>query len=149
MKKNLLLIMCCISILSMLVSCDIEPVTSEIPIMTNTPEGTAELQMTPLYNEITQEKAKEMIDTLENYIIVDVRSEMEYDMGHIPGAILIWENDISSKASSFLPDKDAVILVYSNSSESSKIAAQTLGSLGYTKVYEFGSITEWEYEITR
>ena len=149
MKKNLLLIMCCISILSMLVSCDIEPVTSEIPIMTNTPEGTAELPMTPLYNEITQEKAKEMIDTLENYIIVDVRSEMEYDMGHIPGAILIWENDISSKASSFLPDKDAVILVYSNSSEISKIAAWTLGSLGYMKVYEFGSITEWEYEITR
>ena len=51
--------MCCISILSMLVSCDIEPVTSEIPVMTNTPERTAELAMTPLYNEITQEKAKD------------------------------------------------------------------------------------------
>ena len=37
------------------------------------------------YEQITQEAAKEMMDTQE-VIILDVREQDEYDGGHIPGA---------------------------------------------------------------
>ena len=42
------------------------------------------------YHQITQEEAKEMMDTQE-VIILDVREQDEYDSGHIPGAVLLPE----------------------------------------------------------
>ena len=40
------------------------------------------------YQQITQEAAKEMMDTQE-VVILDVREQHEYDSGHIPGAVLL------------------------------------------------------------
>ena len=40
------------------------------------------------YQQITQEEAKEMMDTQE-VIILDVREQDEYNSGHIPGAVLL------------------------------------------------------------
>ena len=40
------------------------------------------------YQQITQEEAKEMMDTQE-VIILDVQEQDEYDGGHIPGAVLL------------------------------------------------------------
>ena len=40
------------------------------------------------HQQITQEEAKEMMDTQE-VIILDVREQDEYDSGHIPGAVLL------------------------------------------------------------
>ena len=57
---------------------------------TRTPKATdITPTITKTYTEITQEKAKEIMDTHEDYIILDMRSEKEYDMGHIPGAVSI------------------------------------------------------------
>ena len=41
------------------------------------------------YEQITAEAAKELIDTQESFVILDVRTQQEYDLGHIPGAIVI------------------------------------------------------------
>ena len=48
--------------------------------------GASEAQ--PSYQQISQEEAKEMMDTQE-VIILDVREQEEYDGGHIPGAVLL------------------------------------------------------------
>ena len=40
-----------------------------------------------LYKRISQDQAKEMMDTLDDYIILDVRTELEFKYGHIPNAI--------------------------------------------------------------
>ena len=40
------------------------------------------------YQQISQEKAKEMMDTQE-VVVLDVREQDEYDSGHIPGAVLL------------------------------------------------------------
>ena len=42
-----------------------------------------------VYVNITAEKAKQIMDTEEGYIILDARTQEEYDEGHIPGAIVI------------------------------------------------------------
>ena len=75
------------------------------------------------YHQITQEEAKEMIDTQE-VIILDVREQDEYDSGHISGAVL----------------------VYCRSGNRSKTASSALAELSYTNVYEFGGINTWPYE---
>ena len=64
------------------------------------------------YEQITQEAAKEMMDTQE-VIVLDVREQSEYDSGHIPGAVLLPVGSIDEKtAAAVIPEKDSTVLVY-------------------------------------
>ena len=100
-----------------------------------------------VYVNITAEEAKQIMDTEEGYIILDVREQNEYDAGHIPGAIVISHEEITEKAEEMLTDKDQLILVYCRSGRRSKIAAEALVELGYTNIKEFGGIIDWPYEV--
>ena len=99
------------------------------------------------YQQITQEAAKEMMDTRE-VVILDVREQHEYDSGHIPGAVLLPVGTITEDtAAAVIDDLDTVVLVYCRSGNRSKTASQALADLGYTNVYEFGGINDWPYEV--
>ena len=100
-----------------------------------------------MYVNITAKEAKEIMDTQQGYVILDVREQAEYDQGHIPGAIVIPHEEIEAKAEAALPDKDQLILVYCRSGRRSKIAAEALVKLGYTNIKEFGGILDWPYEV--
>jgi len=99
------------------------------------------------YQQITQEKAKEMMQADDGHIIVDVRRQEEYDSGHIPGAILIPNESIGTEQPKELPDLDQVILIYCRSGQRSKVASQKLADMGYTHIYEFGGIIDWTGEV--
>ena len=96
---------------------------------------------------ITAEEAKQIMDSQEGYIILDVRTQEEYDQGHIPGAIEISREEIVENAEEVRTDKDQLILVYCRSGRRSKIAAEALVELGYTNIKEFGGIIDWPYEV--
>ena len=100
-----------------------------------------------VYMNITAEEAKQIMDTEEGYVILDVRKQEEYDQGHIPGAIVISHEEIAEKADEVLTDKDQLILVYCRSGRRSKIAAEALVELGYANIKEFGGIIDWPYEV--
>ena len=102
-----------------------------------------------VYVNITAEEAKRIMDSEEGYIILDVRTQEEYDEGHIPGAIVISHEEIEEKAEDVLTDKDQLILVYCRSGRRSKIAAEALVELGYTNIKEFGGIIDWPYEVEK
>lgn len=99
------------------------------------------------YEQISAQQAKEIMDSETGYVIVDARTQEEFDAGHIEGAILIPEYEIAQRAEKELPDKEQIILVYCRSGRRSKIASQALVDLGYTNVKEFGGIIDWPYEI--
>ena len=101
------------------------------------------------YEQIGGAEAKTLMDSESGYIIIDARTQEEYDQGHIPGAILIPEYEIADRAEKELPDKNQLILVYCRSGRRSKIAAEELVKLGYTNIKEFGGIIDWEYEIVK
>lgn len=101
------------------------------------------------YEQITPQQAKEIMDTEQEYIIIDARTEEEFAEGHIENAILIPEYEIKDRAEKELPDKDALILVYCRSGRRSKIASEELVKLGYTNVKEFGGIIDWPYEVVK
>ena len=100
-----------------------------------------------VYVYITAEEAKQIMDSEEGYVILDTRTQAEYDEGHIPGAIVISHNEIEEKAEQLLPDKDQLLLVYCRSGRRSKLAAEALVKLGYTNIKEFGGIIDWPYEV--
>jgi rhodanese-related sulfurtransferase len=101
------------------------------------------------YEQITAEEAKRLMDTETNFVILDVRTEQEYDLGHIPGAIVIPNEVILEEAEGTLTDKNQLILVYCRSGRRSKEASQKLVDLGYTNGKEFGGIIDWPYQTTR
>ena len=41
------------------------------------------------YMQITQDEAKKMMDEKKDILILDVREQLEYDEGHVPGAVLL------------------------------------------------------------
>ncbi|MBQ7331465.1 MAG: rhodanese-like domain-containing protein [Oscillospiraceae bacterium] len=100
-----------------------------------------------VYMNITAQQAKEMMDSQEGYIILDTRTQEEYDESHIPGALLIPHDEIKEKAEDVLTDKNQLILVYCRSGRRSKLAAEALAELGYTNIKEFGGIIDWPYEV--
>ena len=102
-----------------------------------------------MYEQITAEEAKQIMDSGEELVILDVREQDEYDTGHIPGAVLIPYEKIREKAEEVLPDKNKTILVYCRSGRRSKIAAESLTKLGYGNVKEFGGILDWKYETEK
>ena len=101
------------------------------------------------YEQISGDEAKKIMDSEKDYIIIDARTDEEFNEGHIEGAILIPEYEIGDRAENELPDKDKLILVYCRSGRRSKIAAQALVDSGYTNVKEFGGIIDWKYEIVK
>ena len=112
-------------------------------------ETGAESEEKMSYIQITAEQARQLMDDENDYVILDVRTDEEYNQGHIPGAILIPDFEIAVRAEEELPDKDRLILVYCRSGRRSKLASQTLADMGYRNVKEFGGIIDWKYEITK
>lgn len=123
--------------------------------ISNSEKGTIEDTMldqnyqTKEYTKITPKEAKEMMDTLssEDFIILDVRTEEEYNLGHIEGALLIPNTELRQQAEELIPDKNTTLLVYCRSGVRSAGAALYLLDLGYTSVYDFGGIIDWGYDV--
>lgn len=97
--------------------------------------------------KIFMEEAMDLMKTEENYIILDVRTQEEYDEKRIPGAILVPNETIGTSEIPELPDKDQMILVYCRSGNRSKQASEKLAALGYTNIIEFGGINDWPGEV--
>ncbi len=101
------------------------------------------------YTSISMEEAKEVFAAPGNYIILDVRRSDEFAEGHIPGAINVANEDIGAEQPPELPDFDQVIFVYCRSGRRSKEASEKLAAIGYTNIYEFGGILDWDGEIEK
>ena len=103
----------------------------------------------PGYSVISQEEAKTLLDEGRYDVLLDVRRKDEYEAGHIPGALLLPNEEIGTEPPGLLPDKDAVILIYCRSGNRSKQAAAKLAAMGYTHLLEFGGILTWPFETVR
>ena len=101
------------------------------------------------YEQITQEEAQRIMDTEDNIVILDVRTQQEFDEGHIPGAICLPNESINGEDIDELPDKEQIILVYCRSGRRSKEASKKLASYGYTNILEFGGIIDWQGDIEK
>ena len=73
------------------------------------------------------------IQNKEIKVIIDVRTQYEYDQGHYPGAVHVPLQNINRDTINF--PKSTGILVYCNTGQRARRAAETIQSLGYTNVY--------------
>ncbi len=90
-----------------------------------------------LMNDLNIEKAGEMIR--KGAIVIDVRSEEEYQKAHIKTALNIPLNEISEKIADHTADRNSGILLYCRSGSRSFVGKKTLQRLNYINVYNLGS----------
>jgi len=81
----------------------------------------------------------------EDVILVDVRTLEEFAAGHIEGAILLPLASISAQASTVIPDKKAIYIIYCRSGNRSAQAVDLLVEMGYETLYDMGGIIDWPY----
>ena len=98
------------------------------------------------YTQVSMEEAIAIMETEQDYIILDVRTSEEYSEYHIPNAINIPNETIGTNEILELQNKEQLILVYCRSGNRSKQAAKKLADLGYSHVVEFGGINDWPKE---
>lgn len=99
------------------------------------------------FRRVSMADAVSIMQTNNDYIILDVRTPAEFAAGHIPGAINLPTQDIAIGDTEPLPDLNQMILVYCRSGSRSLQAAGMLSEYGYTNIIEFGGIHHWSGEI--
>lgn len=101
-----------------------------------------------MIKKIDFEKAKSLMDTLPEYILLDVREEEEYITGHAANSTLLPVDDIDElSANMLLPDKDVPVLLYCRTGRRSSEAAHKLENLGYKTLYDIGGLIGWPYGL--
>lgn len=90
-----------------------------------------------------------LLQSDEDFTLVDVRTEGEFFGGHIAEAINIPVEYISTTRPASLDDLDEMIIVYCRSGARSRVAAKKLRSLGYTDVRDLGGLTFWRYGLVK
>ena len=103
----------------------------------------------PGNNVISAKEARQRMEQGGNIIVLDVRTPEEYRQKRIDGAKLIPVDEIESRASAELPDKNAPIMVYCHSGARAGTAVRLLIDRGYTNVASFGGIMDWPFDTVR
>ena len=94
------------------------------------------------------EEAEKLLETEPACLIFDVREEDEYLTGHAKNAVLYPLDTISAEsAAEKIPSLETPVLVYCRSGRRSREAASKLAAMGYSRVYDVGSLVGWPYGL--
>ncbi len=98
------------------------------------------------YQHLNQDEALKIMQTQNDIIILDVRTQEEYDKKHIPNAVLLPIDEIRKGNFAPLKDKKQKILVYCWTGRRAEDSAKLLAENGYSNVFEFGGLVDWTGE---
>jgi len=97
------------------------------------------------YGDITVNEAWELIQRESELVVLDVRTQSEYDDGHIEGAINISVEEIADRLGELSADDD--ILVYCRTGNRSGTAVRIMKENGFSKIYHMHEgISTWVSE---
>lgn len=109
----------------------------------------------PLTPEDVSRRAKEGIDLVGNdyirarqaqnpeLLLFDVRSEEEFDLGHIPGAVSVPRGVAEFRISQEVRSADAEIIVYCATGSRAALVKKALDSQGYRNVSAHEGFDTW------
>ncbi len=97
--------------------------------------------------EMTLEQMQELADKGENFVLIDVREDNEWEKGHLPNAIHIGKGVIERDIEKQVPDQDTQLILYCGGGSRSALAAENLKRMGYTKAASLiGGFRGWRDE---
>jgi sulfur-carrier protein adenylyltransferase/sulfurtransferase len=95
--------------------------------------------------EVDAAQARDLLESADPPLLLDIREQDEWDEGQIPGAIHIPRGNLESRVENAAPDHAKPIVVYCAAGNRSAFAAKTLAELGYENVSSLsGGYTDWK-----
>ena len=85
--------------------------------------------------QVTAKELKKIIDSGEEIYLVDIRSEAEYQAGHLPNAIHLDRGLMEWRAPEKLADTKRKIYLYCRTAARGAFAIERLKEIGYPKVF--------------
>ncbi len=85
-------------------------------------------------------------DYNDGALIVDVRTDDEYDQMHITGCIHIPLDEVEALLENVIPDKDREIIFYCKKGARAQSALEKALLMGYRRVYNLGGLEDWPYD---
>jgi len=79
---------------------------------------------------------KKAIDANEDFILLDVRTNQEFEKGKIKGSINLPVDEITNRIEEIIPDKSKKIYVYCLSGSRSNLAVNEMVKLKYLNVFD-------------
>lgn len=98
----------------------------------------------PRVREMNVASIQERIERGDDFLLIDVREESEWDQGHIPGAIHLGKGIIERDIDRVVPDPGEELVLYCGGGYRSVLAAESLGRMGYKAVSMSGGIRGWQ-----
>ena len=93
--------------------------------------------------EVTARETQDRMARGETIVLVDIREQNEWNLGHAAGAEYIGRGVLESQIESRV-SRDAHVVLYCASGNRSALAARTLGEMGYTHVASMaGGFRDW------
>ena len=94
--------------------------------------------------ETNVDEVKARLDRGDQFVLVDVREDREFDADHLPGAIHLGKGIIERDIESTYPDLETPLVLYCGGGFRSALAADNLQKMGYTNVISMGGgIRDW------
>jgi rhodanese-related sulfurtransferase len=94
--------------------------------------------------ECTVQAVHERLEKGESFVLIDVREDLEWQAGHIPGAVHIGKGVIERDIETKFPNPDTPLVLYCGGGFRSALAAEVLQKMGYTDVTSMdGGIRGW------
>ncbi|MEN9678602.1 MAG: hypothetical protein RIS76_4498 [Verrucomicrobiota bacterium] len=84
--------------------------------------------------EVTVAAVRERLAQQKGAVLVDVREESEWAVGHAPEAISLGRGILERDVEGQIPDKDTEVILYCGGGFRSALAAESLQKMGYTRV---------------
>lgn len=101
-----------------------------------------------IYKDINVNQANSLIKQEKNIVIIDVRTEEEYNKGHIKNSILIPVDEIESRISEIQKYKDKDIILYCQAGTRSTKAFNILKKYKFNRLYNMkDGFSKWKYDI--
>lgn len=104
-------------------------------------------------SEVTVADVKAKLDRNENFLLIDVREDNEWEKDHLPQAIHMGKGVIERDIEQRVPALNAPMVLYCGGGFRSALTADNLQRMGYTNVLSMdGGIREWRekaYPLTR
>ncbi|WP_165954270.1 rhodanese-like domain-containing protein [Seongchinamella unica] len=95
-------------------------------------------------SHISSEQLANYLSGTESIVLLDVRTEAEYQAGHIKGAQWFPRGKIEFYIQGLVEDPAAKIVLYCRSGGRSALSALTMKEMGYTNVVDLdGGFREW------
>jgi len=101
--------------------------------------------------QLQPKELKKKLDSRQDFILIDLRTEREHDAGYISGSIWIPRGFLEYKIQEVCTDPETEIIVYCGRGGLSILAVKSLQKLGYNNVFSLeGGMIAWvenEYTI--